>query len=389
MPISPSCEPGCWTRRCSAPTTWCESILRRAPSTRAFPSRARRRIRNGARWTPTKSTPYQDGTDGGHPVVALLSYHDLAPHADRAGILKAVRKSLEHELAITSDVNNPFGYARQLVEDDNGKRRAGYFLPHDIHGRSHDMWWQGENARLGSLATAARCAAAYFDSEPHLAHKLRTYANDQLNWILGLNPYAACMLAGSGLNTPQYDWQGSWQFLPYAGGVCNGITGRHDDGSGIAWNRGYAVTGKDDDWRWQEQWLPHASWFLYAACIGEHGKAIKPLAKKGVRHRTCPARGRPSGRSGRHRSSRLQLAADLARNVPGIVRLEWCGQQLAGEVLITDRPLEASDRQGAHGGGATVGCGGERSTVHHGVVDGHAGGPSIQDETAGDHLQDR
>jgi phage terminase large subunit-like protein len=26
--------------------------------------------------------------------------------------------------------------------------------------------------------------------------------------------------------------------------------------------------GKDDDWRWTEQWLPHASWFLYAVASG-------------------------------------------------------------------------------------------------------------------------
>lgn len=38
-------------------------------------------------WTEDDDgTPYQDGTDGGHPVVALLSYHDIAPHADRADI---------------------------------------------------------------------------------------------------------------------------------------------------------------------------------------------------------------------------------------------------------------------------------------------------------------
>lgn len=227
--------------------------------------------------------PYCDGTDGGRPVVALLSYLDIAPSAERQKILDAVRTSLTYELAITEEVRNPFGYARQLVEDAKGNRRSGYFLPHDIHGRSKDMWWQGENARLGSMATAARFAAPYFAASPDFAKKLRAYAANQLNWILGTNPFAACMLAGSGLNTPQYDWLGSWQFLPYAGGICNGITGANDDGSGIAWNQGYAVTGKDDDWRWQEQWLPHASWFLYAVCIGERSSAVLSLAKAGVR----------------------------------------------------------------------------------------------------------
>jgi hypothetical protein len=27
------------------------------------------------------------------------------------------------------------------------------------------------------------------------------------------------------------------------------------------------VTGNDEDWRWTEQWLPHAAWYLYAVSL--------------------------------------------------------------------------------------------------------------------------
>ena len=43
--------------------------------------------------------------------------------------------------------------------------------------------------------------------------------------------------------------------------------GLHDE-SDIDLNRGYRETGADDDWRWAEQWLPHASWYLLAVASG-------------------------------------------------------------------------------------------------------------------------
>jgi hypothetical protein len=133
-------------------------------------------------------------------------------------------------------------------------------------------WWQGENARIASLAAAARLAARHTgDSE--FAARLRGYADDQLNWICGLNPYASCMLNGSGLNNPAYyDVAGSWQFLPTAGGINNGICGMNVPGSGILYEPGYRsdefVSDWPDDWRRMEQWLPHSTWFMYALAIG-------------------------------------------------------------------------------------------------------------------------
>jgi hypothetical protein len=47
----------------------------------------------------------------------------------------------------------------------------------------------------------------------------------------------------------------------------NGITSALDDEDGITFNEGFAVTGKDDDWRWTEEWLPHAAWYLYAISL--------------------------------------------------------------------------------------------------------------------------
>jgi hypothetical protein len=210
--------------------------------------------------------PFFHPSDAGLPVVSLLSYADIAP--DKAAVLAVVRRSLEYELAVTTEVANPFGYARQLVQGKDGARFTGFFMPQDLLGRADDVWWQGENARIASLASAAQHAAPYFDAA--FAKKLHAYALDQLNWILGVNPFATCMMEGPGRSVPLYleygndSPQGSWRWLRSAGGIVNGVTGRNPNGSGIQWDPGTVPSGPNTDWRWLEQWLPHSTWYLHA-----------------------------------------------------------------------------------------------------------------------------
>jgi hypothetical protein len=245
-----------------------DSQYRRAADRRAQ-SLMRRLISDGGEtnyWRADDGTrPYFHAVDAGMPVISLLGYCDIAEGPGRANALNAVRKSMEHELAITYDVPNPFGYARQFLQGTNGVRRAAFFYPHDTET---GMWWQGENARLGSLATAARLAARYFADDPAFGNQLREYAWNQLNWILGLNPYDSCMMQGVGRNNIFYMYFNSYEYTSAPGGICNGITGGLTDPDDIDYNRGFAVTGQDEDWRWGEQWLPHAAWYLFAVSVG-------------------------------------------------------------------------------------------------------------------------
>ncbi len=167
-------------------------------------------------------------------------------------------------MAVTAEVANPFGYARQLVQSTNGLRRTAFFYPHDTETAP---WWQGENARLGSMAAAARMAAKYFKDDPRFSSRLQEYAWNQLNWILGLNPYDCCMMYGAGRNNIDYMFFESYEYNAAPGGICNGITGGRENPDDIDFNVGFAVTGKDEDWRWSEQWLPHAAWYLYAVSL--------------------------------------------------------------------------------------------------------------------------
>jgi hypothetical protein len=214
--------------------------------------------------------PFFHASDGGFPVVSLLYYSEVADPVIKQHVLEAVRNSLAFELAITSEVNNPFGYSREYVQDKTGSRHTSFFFPHDSDAAP---WWQGENARLASVAAAARLAASALPQDAAFRKQLNAFATNQLNWILGLNPFDSSMMNGVGRNNPPYMYFDSWEFTNTPGGISNGITSGFHDESDIDYLLTYHQTGADNDWRWGEQWLPHAAWYLLAASVGGEGDA--------------------------------------------------------------------------------------------------------------------
>ena len=204
-------------------------------------------------------------------MVSLLYYAEIADSKTKGEVSATVKKSLNAQLAWNVEVTNPFGYARQLVQDKSGNRHTSFFFPHNSDAAP---WWQGENARLASLAAAAQLAARQFPDDPEFQKNLRTFATNQLNWILGLNPFDSSMMYGVGRNNPQYLFFDSWEFTNSPGGISNGITSGFRDEDNIDYDLKYTETGADNDWRWQEQWLPHASWFLMA--VAAQGETRKP-----------------------------------------------------------------------------------------------------------------
>ncbi|HEY9110181.1 MAG TPA: glycoside hydrolase family 9 protein [Rhodanobacteraceae bacterium] len=208
--------------------------------------------------------PFFNATDDGMPAVVLAEYAAIATPARKQKVRDVVRRSMEFQLRITADTNNPFGYARELVRLQDGEVAVKFFFPHGVAG----TWWQGEDARLASLAAAARVAAPMFTDDPAFQSKLQDYAWNQLHWILGRNPYDTSMLIGSGHRNIQYMFFDSWEYTSAPGAIINGITaGLNGEDDGIAFDLGYAETGKDDDWRWGEQWLPHDAWYMYAISL--------------------------------------------------------------------------------------------------------------------------
>jgi hypothetical protein len=208
-----------------------------------------------------KDRPFWHAADAGLPVIALARYLDVETDASyRASALSTIKRSLDYNLKITRETENPFGYPRQSFLY-NEKVQNGFFIPHE---NESGWWWQGENARLGSLAAAAIVggrlvypAKAAFGVKPELAE----FAGNLISWILGCNPYNMCMMYGYGENNVPH-MNSMYGHGTGKGGISNGITGKDGkgDGSGID----FKVHDNGNEWRWSEQWIPHTGWFLQA-----------------------------------------------------------------------------------------------------------------------------
>lgn len=214
-----------------------------------------------------KDRPYYHGAEAGFPILSLVWYLDIETDASRIEATKTtLRKALDYQLALDRAVANPYNYARQtfrLFKDGKlaADQKSGFFMP---HANETGYWWQGESARLASLATAAILAGRVVSPDPNGAFgvtpDLATFAQNQLDWTLGRNPFGLCLLYGFGVkNPPHADSAGDM----VAGGISNGITGAadSDEGRGIV----FAAGPDDNNWRWIEQWIPHTTWFLLAA----------------------------------------------------------------------------------------------------------------------------
>ncbi len=205
--------------------------------------------------------PFWHASDAGLPVIALARY--LKKENDpalRTTVLGVIKKALDYNLRVTNEVSNPFGYARQTFKY-KGAIKDGFFIPHE---NETGWWWQGENARLGSLAAAALVGGKLVYPQAtgwKVKDALANYAAQQVSWVLGCNPYAMCFMYGFGKSNVPY-MKALFGHGSERGGISNGITGKdgNGDGSGID----FKTKAQGNEWRWTEQWIPHAGWFLQA-----------------------------------------------------------------------------------------------------------------------------
>lgn len=201
--------------------------------------------------------PFWHASDAGLPVVALARYVQVESDTKSAAIARqAIQKHLRYLVDVSRGASNPFGLARQHTAAD----RVAFFMPHD---NETGYWWQGENGRLASLSAAALLGAGAIGARDADYLDFLRFAGTQLDWVLGANPYDICFMRGFGRNNPPVYCADKKQSGTVAGGISNGITGANSDGTGIAWPLG-ANGGCGEEWRWVEQWIPHAAWFLVA-----------------------------------------------------------------------------------------------------------------------------
>ncbi len=213
----------------------------------------------GAIWFADKAhtRPYFHAVEAGLPYISLMEYLLVEDNPEkRDACRELLAKATSAELANAGEPGNAFRYPKQVVQDLSGNRRLSYFIPQD---NESGYWWQGENARLASLAAMAAMAGSTGIAKNDQAQQ---YATSCIDWILGLNPFDACMLDGYGRNNPTY-----WPEAGYhnaMGGICNGITSGFADEADIDLKPVPQDTDPLENWRWGEQWIPHAGWFLLA-----------------------------------------------------------------------------------------------------------------------------
>ena len=155
---------------------------------------------------------------------------------------KTIHASLTHQLAL-----EPGGLqslqlrSTELQDRKDGKPGAevmdGFFIP---HANETGYWWQGESARLHRLRWrrfGGRQTMPASDGAFGVGAELGEFAQNQLDWTLGRNPFDMCMLYGFGVrNPPSAEKRGRHG----AGGISNGITGAEasDEGRGIVFAPG-------------------------------------------------------------------------------------------------------------------------------------------------------
>src|SRR5215467_3841966 len=85
----------------------------------------------------------------------------------------------------------------------------------------------------------------------------------QLEWIMGANPFSACMMTGEGMRNP-YPHSRFVGLIP--GGIMNGIAGNANDEPILDTEYGF-------DWRTTEYWSPHNAWYIWTHSVLEQAIA--------------------------------------------------------------------------------------------------------------------
>jgi len=205
--------------------------------------------------------PYVDLVYSSLPPLALLELCEAFPDAeDRSKWLDAVKMHLDEYLLPMSERNPyriiPVGVFFGAPTPETYRMLAGrltyrYFFP-----VRRQFWWVGTNSHLESNALLlARYARLMKDNiKPYVDLAYR-----QIEWVMGANPFAACLMTGEGMRNP-YPHSRFVGLIP--GGIMNGIGGNTADEPVLDTEYGL-------DWHTCEYWSPHVAFYIWAHSVLE------------------------------------------------------------------------------------------------------------------------
>jgi len=197
----------------------------------------------------------------GESIAASLASFGLAYKHDPLN--PRIAQALSEYIRFCSrEASNPFGLSQQLI----GEKMQ--FFPPDL----------GNNFQVLGRAWAA--ALVYqFNREPAAL----VFAVDQMDWVLGKNPYDLCLFEGKGINNPpryhhRYNQIPGHERGAVPGTVPNGFVRE----LGMADRPGFDLSrggNRSPSFRTSEPWLVHNLFYLLAA--GELHQAMRAGAPQG------------------------------------------------------------------------------------------------------------
>ena len=196
--------------------------------------------------------PYKNIWNGCEELIALCDMVKLFPADKELALWKEIISNYTRQYLVNIARRNNFGivpFGLFVKNDPGGNRKIGdywyrYFM------QPEDEWWVGVNANLASSGVGLlKASEVLHDPE------LKAYAQKQLDWIIGINPFNSSTIEGIGYNHPVH-FPGS-TFYPVVpvlpGAVLNGLGGDHNDQPDIG-------TGS---WQISEYWTPMAAYSLW------------------------------------------------------------------------------------------------------------------------------
>ena len=220
--------------------------------------------------SPGKPTPdpFVNLVFSAMPPIALLEFaHTFREHPQSPRCVGAARMYVEDNVLPLTERNAyrimPVGLYVGAPTPETYRPFAGeftyrYFLP-----VRKQFWWQGGNCHLAQHALLlANLAELDATAGAEGVARSRTYVNlayRQLEWIMGANPFSACMMTGEGMRNP-YPHSRFVGLIP--GGIMNGIAGNESDEPILDLEYGI-------DWRTCEYWSPHVAFYIWANAVLE------------------------------------------------------------------------------------------------------------------------
>ena len=215
---------------------------------------SQKQIRGFWRTSEAEADPYTDAVYSGVPAIALLELASEFPELRSAVRWRdAVRLHLE-EYVLPMAAHSayeivPYGIFVGSPTREHYRPLAGdltyrYFMP-----VRKQFWWLGTTSHLESYAVLLGMASRTFGNR-----RYRDLAYRQLEWIMGANPFGACLMTGEGMRNP-YPHSRYVGLIP--GGIMNGIAGNTKDEPILDTAYGF-------DWRTTEYWSPHVAYYLWA-----------------------------------------------------------------------------------------------------------------------------